>query len=46
MKDIDALMNELLCKAVMDLKNKSEVLAKAAGVFLEKLSQLITPGEN
>lgn len=39
-KDIDALMNELLGKAVKDSRNKSEVLAKAAGVSLGEIKTI------
>ncbi len=39
-KDIDAVKNELLCKAVEDSKIKAEVLAKAAGVSLGEIKTI------
>lgn len=40
MKDIDAVKNELLGKAVEDSKTKAEVLAKAAGVPLGEIKTI------
>ena len=39
-KDVDAVKNELLSKAVEGSKTKAEVLAKAAGVVLREIKTI------